>query len=168
MAELNTEPRFIREPDIQGTTVIGPSANTNLDGTGSNITSIFQADATNGGFVQKIRIVPTVNFSYTTICFFINTTTGTFTPGTSNTSSNTFFIKEITILHPSTSQTEAFTFKARIGNNYQYFPLIFAEGYCDIEMNLSLPPGYRILASFTDSTGSAGQGVKLTTIGGKY
>lgn len=150
MAELNTEPRFTREPDIQGTAVIGPSANTAFDGTGANITSIFQADTTSGGFVSKVRFKAAGSPAATVARLFICSVTGTFTPGTSNTSANTWLFEEVALPAITSSQVDI------TSNDYE------------MNLNIALPPGYRLLAAFGTSTGAAGTGYKVTTIAGKY
>ena len=150
MAELNTEPRFTSEPDIQGTDVIGTSANTSYDGTGSNVYPIFQADATNGGFVQKIRLKPIGSPAKTVARLFICSVTGTFTAGVSNTASTMFLYEEISLPAFSLSQVYA------------------TPNFLEFNLSIALPPGYRLIMTFGTSTGSSGNGYKATTIAGKY
>ena len=50
----NTESIFSRKPDIQFAATI-TAANTATDGTGTVVT-VFTADATNGGYVDRIRL----------------------------------------------------------------------------------------------------------------
>jgi hypothetical protein len=94
----NTNPIFGRTPDVQlGGAVLGPSANTAQDGTGANTTSIFQADTTEGGFVDEIRLKPVGSPVATVVRVFLCTVTGAFTAGTSNTVVNTAMISELSV-----------------------------------------------------------------------
>lgn len=146
----NTDPIYTRTPDIQvAGSVIGPSANTATDGTGANITSIFQADATEGGFVQKVIFKPIGTTASTVARLFICSVTGTFTPGTSNTAANTAMLAEVQLASWSASNSAA---------SPQY----------EVPLNLPIPPGWRLLCSFGTSTGAAGNGFNPVTIGGKY
>ncbi len=146
----NTDPIFSRVGDVQwADSVIGPSANTALDGTGSNIYNVFQADTTNGGFLRSIRAKPIGSPAATVMRIFICSVTGAFTPGSSNTAANTVLWDEITLPAITASGTAAMpTFEA--------------------PMNLALPPGYHVLVSFHTSTGAAGVGYRVTGVGGKY
>lgn len=146
----NTDPIYTRAPDLQGAgAIIGPNANTAQDGTGANITSIFQADATNGGFAQKILFKAIGSLAATVIRIFLHTTTGAFTPGTTNTAANTFLIRE-------------FTAAAWTASNTTSSPDI------EIALNFPIPAGMRLLAAFGTSTGAAGNGYNPVTVAGKY
>lgn len=146
----NNDPIYTRTPDIQiAGSVIGPSANTVLDGTGANITQIFQADATEGGFVSKVMLKAVASPAATVARLFIHTTTGAFTPGTTNTAANTALIHELALPLITVSQT---------ASTPQF----------EIPVNLPIPPGMRLLMSFGTSTGASGTGYAVTTVGGKY
>jgi hypothetical protein len=146
----NTDPIYTRTPDVQlGGAVLGPSANTATDGTGANITSIFQADATEGGFVNKVICKPVGTAAATVIRLFLCSVTGAFTAGTSNTAANTSLIGELSTVAWTASNTAA---------SPQY----------EIPVNMPIPPGYRLLMAFGTSTGAAGNGFAVTTVGGKY
>jgi hypothetical protein len=147
----NTEPIYPRLPDVQlGGGVLGPDANTALDGTGANITSIFQADATEGGPVAWVTLKAVGSPAATVARVFICSVTGAFTPGTSNTAVNTALYREITLTATTLSQLAA---------SAQY----------DLDLGqLRLPPGFRLLLSFGTSTGAAGTGYAVSTHGGKY
>ena len=152
---VNIDPIFSKAADIQsGGAVLGPNANTSLDGSGgSNIYSVFQADATNGGFIQKIRFkacaAAGTTIAATVSRAFICNVTGAFTPGSSNTVSTAWLWDEINLPSIVISSTGA-------------------SSACDIPMNIALPAGYRILITFGTSTGSAGTGWIVTVVGGKY
>jgi len=147
----NTNPIYPRAPDVQlGGAVLGPSANTALDGTGANITSIFQADATEGGPVRTVSFKAVGSPAATVARIFICSETGAFTPGTTNTAANTSLYREMTLAAITQSQTAA---------TPQY----------DVDLGgLVLPPGWRLLVSFGTSTGAAGNGYAISTHGGKF
>lgn len=147
----NIDPIYSRTADIQsgGGAVIGPNANTAQDGTGSNITAVYQADPTNGGYLQRLRFRAAGSPVATVARIFICSVTGAFTPGTSNTSANTWLWDEVTLPAVTLSQVA------------QSNPL-------ELPMNLPMPPGYRILVAFGTSTGSAGTGWVVTAAAGKY
>jgi hypothetical protein len=147
---LNKDPIFTREPDIQiGGAVNGPSANTAQDGTGANMYSIFQADTTNGGFVEKL-ILRAVGSPAATVCrVYIHAANGSFTAGTTNTASNTSLVAEIAMSAVTLSQVAA------------SIPV-------EVPLGFALPAGFRILISFGTSTGASGTGYAATVIGGKY
>ncbi len=146
----NTLPVFTRTPDVQlGGAVLGPSANTAQDGTGANITSIFQADASEGGYVEQVVLSAVGSPAATVARVFVCSATGAFTPGTTNTAANTSLFAEATLPAVTLSQTAA-TMKI------------------NIPLNLPLPPGFRLLLSFGTSTGASGTGYAVTTVAGKY
>lgn len=146
----NLDPIFSKAADIQsGGAIIGPSANTAFDGTGANITNVFQADSANGGFVQRIRFKaagsPAATVARIFICSFFNT----FVAGTSNTVVNTWLWDEVTLPLVTASQ-------------------VAGAQSSDIMLGFALPAGFRILVTFGTSTGAAGTGWIVTTIAGKY
>jgi hypothetical protein len=146
----NTNPIFGRAADVQlGGAVLGPSANTAQDGTGANITSIFQADATEGGFVDEVRLKPVGSPAATVVRVFICSVTGAFTPGTSNTAANTALCWEQTL--PSVTSSN-----------------LNAQSDVAIPIRKGIPAGYRLLITFGTSTGAAGTGYAVTTFGAKY
>lgn len=150
MPNLNTDPVYPKEVDVQlGAGVLGPSANTAQDGTGANITSVWQADATNGGFIWRLLLNSVGSPAATVLRVFMCSVTGAFTPGTSNTASNTNLIAELPLPAVTLSQT------------VNGPPLL-------LNLNLPVPPGYRILVSFGTSTGASGTGWVVTPVGAKY
>ena len=155
MALPNNDPIYSKAGDIQSGqslnsgTILGPTANTSTDGTG-NCYPIFQSDATNGGYVQKIRFKPVASPSGPTVArIYICSATGAFTPGTTNTATNTWLYDEITLPTVTLSQTAA-------------------TAVWEMPCNFALPPGYRLLVSFGTSTGSAGNGWSINVVAGKY
>lgn len=146
----NTSPIWTRTPDIQfGGAVLGPSANTAQDGTGSNIYSIWQADTNNAGFLRKVVFRSVGSPAATVARLYVCSVTGTFTAGTSNTAATTSLIGELTLNTTTLSQTAA----------APPYELFINEGF-----NI----GYRLLVSFGTSTGAAGTGYAVTAFGGKF
>lgn len=148
----NTNPIFGRTPDVQvGGAVLGPTAVTLQDGTGAT-PIIFMADATEGGFVDEIRLKP-VGSPAATVCriFYCSSTVaaGSFTAGTTNTAANTTMITELSLASVTTSNT-------------------VAQSDLAIPIRKALPAGTKLLIGFGTSTGSAGTGYAVTTFGTKY
>lgn len=148
----NVSPIFGRTPDVQvGGSVLGPTAVTLQDGTGAT-PIIFMADATEGGFVDEVRLKP-VGSPAATVCriFFCTSTvaSGSFTAGTTNTAANTSMIAEISLAAVTTSNT-------------------VAQNDLAIPIRKGLPPGTKLLIGFGTSTGSAGTGYAITTFAMKF
>lgn len=152
MAGPNRDPLFSGAPDVQvGGAVLGPTAQTGQDGSASSgIYQIFQADATNGGFLQKIVLKANGSPAQTGVRFYVCTNpTGAFTAGTTNTTANTSLYCDATLGAQTLNQTTG-------------------SQSIEIPFNIALPPGYRILVSFGTSTGAAGTGYVTTAIAGKF
>lgn len=148
----NTNPIFGRTPDVQvGGSVLGPTAVTLQDGTGA-MPIVFMADATEGGFVDEIRLKP-VGSPVATVCRIAYCTStvaaGSFTAGTTNTAANTSMIAEISLAAVTTSN-------------------LVAQNDIAIPIRKALPPGTKLLIGFGTSTGSAGTGYAVTAFGTKY
>ena len=138
----NINPIYSKVGDIQvGNTKILTTANTALDGTGT-LATIWTADATNGGYLDRVRLKPATHNAATTgtsVRFFINDGT---TPGVTTVT----FIGSTTL--PATTEAAA-------------------TGTIDYEypIRIMFPPGYKLLAALgTTST----NGWILCPIGGKY
>lgn len=146
----NTAPIYSRISDLQMPgAVIGTTANTATDGTGAGITSIFQADATEGSYVQKVIFKAISTTAATCIRVWYHSTTGAFTPGTTNTAANTTMVAELSVAAWTASNTLA---------SPQY----------EIPINLPMPAGTRLLVSFGTSTGAGTTGFNPLVIAGKY
>ncbi len=146
----NTAPIYIRTSDVQiAGAVIGTSANTATDGTGANITQIFVADATEGSFVQYIRLKPISTIAATVARIWYCSATGAFTPGTTNTAANTTMVAETSIAAWTASNTAA---------SVTY----------DVPINFPLPPSTKLLITFGTSTGAATTGFNPIVVAGKY
>ena len=137
----NTVPIFSKVADIQ---FVGPmvTANTTADLTSGTIYTLFTADATNGGFVAKVRLRPTPAGNTTaTVCrLWINN------GSTTGTAANNSLFDEVTLPAITASAVAA------------------VSGY-EFPVNMPLPPGYKLYA--TIATASA-NGWLATTVGGKY
>ena len=151
----NSDPIYSKVADIQtdtlaAATLLGPTANTAQDGTGT-IYPIFTADATNGGYVQKIMFQSITTTALTVCRVFIADTTTTVTSGAlvSNTSLNCHLFNEITLPAVTVSQTAA-------------------APHLELPINMAIPPGYRIAITFGTSTGASTTGWNVIAVGGKY
>lgn len=150
MAGPNTVPIYSRVADIQWGAADGDggsagalkTANTAKDGTGTVLT-IFTADATNGGRVDRISIRAIGTNVATVLRVFINN------GSTSATVVNNTLITEVTL--PATTLSEVAQL-ADVTISGTPFPLV-------------LPPGYKLLATIGTSIAA---GVRVTTYGGKY
>lgn len=143
----NKQPMYTGTPDIQWGIADGnggsagplKTANTAKDGTGTVLT-VFTADATNGGYVQRIRFTAAGTNIATVARIFINN------GSTNATIANNTYWDSITLTATTNSETSALqTFE---------LPLGFA-----------LPLGYKLNIAL-GTTVSAGY--VITVIGGKY
>ena len=133
----NNNPIFTAIPEIQWGNLA--AANTAKDGTGT-VATIFTADATNGGYVEKIIVRPLAAVVATVVRIFVNN------GATNATATNNSLIAEFTL--PATTNSE-----------------VAAIAGIEVPIRFALPPGYKLNATLgTWSTGS----VQFTTIGGDY
>lgn len=153
----NTNPIYSIAPAVNsakiavGGAVVGPSANTALDGSGANTYIVFVA-GTNGSYLQRIRAKaigsPNATVMRVFLCSAI-TTAAAFVAGTTNTAANTTLVDELTLPGVTASTTAATpTF--------------------EIPLGFAIPPGWGVLVTFGASTGSAGTGYDPVVIGGNY
>lgn len=146
----NTAPIFSRTSDLQlAGAIIGTNANTATDGTGANTSLIYTADATEGSFVQYVRLKSVSTIAATVVRLWYCSATGAFTPGTTNTAANTTMIGEISVAAWTVSNTTA------------------SPTY-DIPVNIALPASTKLLMTFGTSTGAATTGFNPLTVAGKY
>lgn len=115
------------------------AANTAKDGTGT-VDIVFTADATNGGFFEKLIVRPRGTNVATVMRVFVNNGAAT------TTATNNALIDEITL--PATTNSEV---AAIAGIERRY--------------NLALPAGYRIFVTL--GTAVAG-GFAVSGVGGDY
>lgn len=148
----NSDPIYSRAPDIQSPgSVVGPTANTAQDGTSSStsMSQVGQMDATNGGFLKRIRFQAVGSPAASVARIFLCSVTGAFTMGTNNTAANTFLVGEVQLPAVTLSQTAP-------------------SQPVDFVLNEAVPAGWRVLVSFGASTGAAGTGYEVTMFAGKY
>jgi hypothetical protein len=143
----NLSPIYSRVADIQWGAVDGnggsagplKTANTAKDGTGTVLT-VFTADATNGGFIQRVRFRAAGTNVATVARIFINN------GSTNATIANNILWDEITLAATTLSE-------------------VAALAVYELPLNFALPPGYKINVTI-GTTVSAGYCVSV--IGGKY
>lgn len=140
----NTAPIFSKQGAISlnaGAT-LGTAIVSDYNGTGANNAVIFTADATNGGFIQRLRFkaLGTNNVSVARI-YFNNGSANT-------TASNNTFYGEISLPATTSSATAA-------------------TADIDYPINVALPPGYRIVVGISASANLT-NGWSVTTIAGAY
>lgn len=138
----NTLPIYTKVGQIQVGNAAQTAVNTAVDGTGSNVQTIFTADATNGSYIDHIRFKPAASAAATTATaarIYINDGGGTAA------ANNQFFDS---VVLPST--TDSIT----TASNAIVFPI-----------KLMLPPGYKV--NWTIGTASA-NGWYALAVGGKY
>jgi hypothetical protein len=133
----NTAPIYSAAPIVTWGTVA--TANTAKDGTGTVVT-VFTADATNGGRVEKLKIRAAGTNVATALRVFINN------GSTNATAANNSLYTELTIAATTLSEIAA------LADN-------------EISMQLALPAGYKI--NITIGT-TVAAGLAVTAVGGKY
>jgi hypothetical protein len=134
---LNTKPIYSGTPQINWGTVA--TANTAKDGTGTVVT-VFTADATKGGRVEKLKVRAAGTNIATVLRVFINNGSSNATPA-----NNTLYI-EATIAATTLSE-------------------VAALADTEIALNLALPAGYKI--NITIGT-TVAAGLAVTGVGGIY
>lgn len=135
----NTNPIFSRTPDIQWSAAALTAANTAKDGTGT-VTTVFTADATEGGFVIKLVCKPIGTNIQSLLRIFVNN------GATNATAANNSLIEEYTL--PATTLSET---SAQFAN--------------EITLNLALPAGYKLNCTLGTAVAA---GWQITVFGGKY
>lgn len=138
MAAANTLALYSRVADIQFAPAL-TTANTAMDGTGT-VATVFTADATNGGFVQRLRMRSVGTNVQTVARVFINN------GATNATATNNTLFDEMTLPATTANATSATpTF--------------------EIPLGFALPPGYKILVTLGTTVAA---GWVPTVVGGKY
>jgi len=139
----NTTPIYSKVGDVQWTTSM-TAVNATTDLTSGTIYLAFTADATNGGYVQRIRFKPNnasgTNNVATVARVWLNN------GSTTATAANNVLIDEISLPATTGSATAA-------------LPVY------ELPLNFAMPAGYTIYVTL--GTGVAG-GYRATVIGGKY
>jgi hypothetical protein len=135
----NTNPVFSRLADMQWNPTNLTTANIAKDGTGT-VATVFTADATNGGFVQKLIARALGTNVATVLRVFVNN------GAVNSTAANNSLIAEMTL--PATSLSE-----------------VAAQPDYTLPLNFALPAGYKINCTL-GTTVAAGH--QISIIGGKY
>jgi hypothetical protein len=120
--------------------VVGPTANTALDGSGT-LYKAFTAGS-NGSYLQKVRFRPVGSPAATVCRVFISSSSTT-------SATNTWLYDEITLPAVTLSQTAS-------------------TSVFELPLNFALPTSYLLYVTFGTSTGSAGTGYSVVTIAGDY
>jgi hypothetical protein len=136
----NIAPIWTKVGDIQWNDAPIVTANITTDLTSGSISLIFTADATNGGYVQKLRFRPLGTNIATVARIWINNGSAT------GTSVNNVLWDEISLAISTASATTALSIY-------------------EIPMNLALPPGYAIYVTVGTTVAA---GYDCIAIGGKY
>jgi hypothetical protein len=148
----NTDPIYSRLSDYQGGPLIVTAAATvyDISGTiGTDIYKVFTADATNGGFVQKVRFKYAANGTTTSVATTLKVWISSVASGTPTIGTQAWFYDEIAI--PATGTLTATT----------------TTPVYEIPFNFALPLSYTILVKTTVSQG-ANTGFLASAIAGKY
>lgn len=135
----NTAPIFSALGDIEWGASGITAANTARDGIGT-VLNVFTADATNGGFVQRIRFRSAGTNVATVARVFINN------GSTNTTPSNNILWDEITLAATTASEVSALS-------------------VYELPLNFALPPGYKLNVTIGTAVVA---GYFVTVIGGKY
>lgn len=135
----NTAPIFSALGDIEWGTTVLTTQNTAKDGTGTVLTC-FTADATNGGFVQRIRFRSAGTNIATVARVFINNGSSNATPA------NNILYDEITLAATTLSE-------------------VAAQPVYELPLNFALPPGYKLNVTLGTTVAA---GYYVSVIGGKY
>ena len=136
----NTSPIWSKVGDVQWGSAAIKDGNIDKTGVATGATLVFTADATNGGYVQKIRFRSAGTNVATVGRVFIN-------DGTDHTvSTANILYDEITLAATTVSETSALP-------TYE------------LSLNIALPPTYRLYVTIGTAVAA---GYFVTVIGGKY
>jgi hypothetical protein len=136
----NTAPIYSRSADVQWTTNNVVAANTTTDLTSGTIYTLFTADATNGGRVEKVIILARGTNVATVLRLWVNN------GGATGTAANNTQVRDITV--PATTVSQ-----------------VAAVGALEVPLNIALPPAYVLIATIGTAIAA---GLWVTVVGGKY
>lgn len=145
----NTNPQFTKQGNIDS--VLVTAANTSSQGGGTIATDIFKAftaDATNGSFVETVRLIPTATAPTTTTATVARVFISTQTSG-ATTNANTFLVAEVTL--PAVNADNA---------SAAVYPI-------DVPLNMRLEAGMTILVT-NHAAPAANTAWRALVIGGDY
>lgn len=135
----NTTPIYSKIGDIQWVNTI-ITANTTTDLTTGTSYLVFTADATNGGYVQKLRIRPLGTNIATVMRIWLNN------GSTTATAANNTLYDEISLAASTVSQTSALALY-------------------ELPLNFALPNGYKIYVTLGTTVAA---GFDVSAVAGKY
>jgi hypothetical protein len=136
----NTTPIYSKVGDIQWTTTAITAANTTTDLTSGTSYLVFTADATNGGFLKKIRFRSLGTNVATVARIWLTNTTG---PGVA---ADAVLLDEVSLAASTVSQTSALA-------------------VYEVPVLEAIPPGYKIYITIGTAVAA---GYKATAFAGKY
>ena len=136
----NNYPIYSKVGDIQWSTTAVTAANTTTDLTTGTIYLIFTADATNGGYVQKLRFRSLGTNIATVARIWLNN------GSTHTTPANNILWDEVSLAASTVSQTSALS-------------------VYEIPLNFAVPPGYTLYVTLGTTVVS---GYDIVVIGGRY
>ena len=145
----NSNPRFTKIGKISS--VLVTAANTSSQGGGTVATDIFlafTADATNGSFVERVRLIPTATAATTTTASVARVFVSSVASG-ATTSANTYLVAEVTL--PAIAADNAST----------------AVQPFDIPLGFALPASGTILVT-NHAAPAANTAWRAVVIGGDY
>lgn len=134
----NVAPIYSKIGDIQWGVAI-TAANTAKDGTGT-VNTIFTSDATNGGYVHKLRMMPLGTNVASVARIFINNGSTNATPA------NNDYYADVSL--PATTLTE-----------------VAGQLPVEVPLAIALPPGYKINVVLGTAVAA---GWQAAVVGGKY
>ena len=135
----NTTPIFTKVGDVKWINTV-LAANTTTDLTTGTSYLAFTADATNGGYVQKLRFRALGTNVATVARVWLNN------GATTGTAANNTLFDEVTLAATTVSQTSALS-------------------VYEVPVNLAMPPGYKIYITLGTAVAA---GYDVITVGGKY
>jgi hypothetical protein len=135
----NNNPIFSRTAEVQWAPAALTAANTAKDGTGT-VSTVFTADATEGGFVHKLVARALGTNVATVLRVFINN------GGSNATAANNVLHAEMTL--PATTLSET-----------------AAQPAYEVPLNFALPAGYKINCTIGTAVAA---GYALSVVAGKY
>jgi hypothetical protein len=145
----NSNPRFTRVGNIGS--VLVTAANTSSQGGGTVGTDIFKAftaDATNGSFIERVRLMATATAPTATTATVARVFVSSVSSG-ATTSANTYLVAEVTL--PATAADNASA----------------AVSPLDVPLGITLAAGWTILVT-NHAAPAANSAWRATVIGGDY
>lgn len=136
----NTSPIFTRQGDLQWNSSPIITANTTTDLTSGTIYLIHTADSTEGGYVQKVRLLPLGTNVATVARLWINNN------GDTGTATNNSLLEEITMPTTTVSQVAKLTEQ-------------------EMAIAMALPPSYRLYITLGTTVAA---GFHAVAVAGKY